>query len=402
MAVSLEVCTCFEELAHMQGEWDNFVEANGADIFMTYDWCRIWWKYYGKGRNLKIFIFRNNDELVGMIPLFFEKIWLGPIYIRVVKIVGSDFTLAQFSLPIRDCFLKEVVEGLAGKLYDLDWDIIHIGPIAGRYGNLLDLEKAMDFSSNSFAEVETEERGVQTYFDLAESWENQLLTLSKKERGDIRRNYRYVAKVVDDIDKPVQTVVADSNNIQEIFNDFVEMHKDHWNRLNKAGHFGDWPKSFDFHFEMSKSQLACGRLRLFKVVVDGNCLGYEYDYKFGQNYFEILNARSCGEKYINISLGKIVFSEHVKKAIDEKVDCIDSMRGRYDHKIKMGGRLYPMHSIYITKKGYMRERRTRLFRLLSKLYNICYYKIWFSRLAPKVMKKRGSLRKLWIRTQAFS
>lgn len=397
--VTVELFSSFDKILSLQEEWDAFVGANGADIFMTYDWCRIWWKYYGKGRDLKIFIFRNNDELVGIIPVFMEKIWLGPVFVKAVKIVGSDFTLAQFSLQIRDCFLKEVVEGLVEKLYGLDWDIIHVGSMAGKYGSFLDVEKALSYSFNSFAVVRLKERDVQTYFDLAESWENQFLTLSKRERGDIRRNYRYIAKVIDDIDKPVQIVVADSNNIQEIFNNFVEMHKDHWNRLNKAGHFGDWPDSKEFHYEQAKVALKRGRLRLLKININDICLGYEYDYKCGHNYFEVLNARTSEEKYKNISLGKIIFCEQAKKAIKEKVGCIDSMRGKYDHKIKMGGKLYPIRSLFVIRKKFLVSIRVNIFLALARLFNILYYKIWFCRLAPKLPFRRRLLWKLWIRTR---
>ena len=172
--------------------------------------------------------------------------------------------------------------------------------------------------------------------------------------------------------------------------------------LNKAGHFGDWPKSFDFHLEMAAEQLDRGRLRLFKVAVDGTTLGYEYDYKCGQNYFELLNARTHEDRFRKISLGKIAFSEQIRKAIDEKITTIDSMRGKYDHKSKMGGKLYPMHSIYVIRNGCLRRIKVQLLRLLSGLYNFCYYRIWYLRVAPKILKKRNPLSKLWIRTEAFS
>jgi len=402
MDMSVEVCKSFDEVSISSTEWDDFVEDVCGDIFMTYDWCRVWWKYYGENRNLRLFIFRSDDELVGIVPLFFEKIWLGPVFVRAVKIVGSDFTLSQFSLPIRDNFFKEVTDELSNKLHVLKWDIIHIGPIAGRYNSFVELKECLRLSFNSCAEVESSEKGVQTYFDLAENWEDHLSTLSKRERGDVRRNYRYIAKIFDDTDKPIQTIAADSNNIEEMFGAFATMHKAHWNMLNKAGHFGDWPGSFDFHYEMSRIQLKRDRLRLFKIVDGGVCLGYEYDYKCGQNYFEILNARIRDDRFKNISLGKIAFSEQAKKAIDEKVSSIDSMRGKYDHKIKMGGKLYPIHSVYVVRRGYFREIKVRLFRLLSRLFNICYYKIWFSRIAPKVLKKRKHLSRLWMRTHFFS
>jgi CelD/BcsL family acetyltransferase involved in cellulose biosynthesis len=87
--LKVDVFDSFDELASMQQEWDNFVESVGSEIFLTFDWCRIWWKYYGKNRTLRVFVFRINNELLGIIPLFFEKIWLGLVPIRTVKIVDG-------------------------------------------------------------------------------------------------------------------------------------------------------------------------------------------------------------------------------------------------------------------------------------------------------------------------
>ncbi len=43
--------------------------------------------------------------------------------------------------------------------------------------------------------------------------------------------------------------------------------------------------------------------------------------------------------------------------------------------------------------------RASLFASLSRLLHLCYYRIWFSRLAPRLPFKRRPLWKLWIRTR---
>ena len=58
-AVTVGVYDSFESLASMAGQWDNFVESVGGEIFLSYDWCRVWWKYYSKNRELKVLVFRS-------------------------------------------------------------------------------------------------------------------------------------------------------------------------------------------------------------------------------------------------------------------------------------------------------------------------------------------------------
>ena len=81
--ITVEIYHIFDALANMQQEWDDFIESVGGEIFLTYDWCRIWWKYYGHKRDLTIFVFRNGGEICGILPLFREKIWIGPLSIAV-------------------------------------------------------------------------------------------------------------------------------------------------------------------------------------------------------------------------------------------------------------------------------------------------------------------------------
>jgi len=69
--IVVEVYDNFEDLLDMQPSWDSFMEEMNAEIFLTYDWCRLWWKYYGKKRDLKVFVFKQNDNISGILPLFF-------------------------------------------------------------------------------------------------------------------------------------------------------------------------------------------------------------------------------------------------------------------------------------------------------------------------------------------
>lgn len=401
--IRVEEYNDFGALASMQQEWDDFVELVGSDIFMTYDWCQIWWKYYSKKRDLRVFVFRSNSEIVGIIPLFFEKLWLGPILIRAAKIVGSDFTLAQFSLPIHNKHIKGVVQ----KFFELlpsehNWDILHIGPIAGLYKHYDDLKDAYEGSFGYSYLVLNENKGVQTYFKLADTWDEYLAGLNRKERTKVRRHYRLAYKTVGDKTTSVAANCATIDNFEKIFEGFVQMHQEHWQKLRKLGHFGDWPSAREFHHELAEAQLNQNRLRLIQITLGDWCLGYKYGYIFGDNYFDFLDARSDCKELANVGLGRIIYSEMIKKAIREKAKWIDSMRGKYKHKLEMGGQLFPTRSLYLIPKKPTIIVRVKLFRLFAYLLNFFYYRAWFGRIAPKLNVKRKPLWKIWIRSHSFA
>jgi hypothetical protein len=174
------------------------------------------------------------------------------------------------------------------------------------------------------------------------------------------------------------------------------MHQSYWERLGNLGHFGDWPESHEFHCEMANNQLRYDRLRLFEIKCGAQSLGYEYNYKFGKRYFEFLNARTDMQQLAKISVGKVVFCEEVKKALEEGVKCIDSMRGKYEHKLRLGGKLFPIRNIYIIPRKLPTMIRVFIFRIFALFLDLFYYKIWYCRLAPKLPFRRRPLWKVWI------
>ncbi len=400
--VQVKLFCSFEELAALQPRWDELAESAGTGIFLTYDWCRIWWKYYGKNRDLRVWVFQRGTDLVGILPLFLEQIRLGPVCVRAAKLVGSDHTLAQFSLPIAREHIAEVAEALFEPLLKEAWDVIHIGPLAGLYEHYDVLREALQRTLGDECGITYKEKQVQTYFFVADTWEGYLATLTKNARRSIRRKYKALKQVMQSRPGNLTSDFATLQDVDEMFRGFVHMHQKHWKKKGRPGHFGDWPDSFDFHEEMVRAQLPHDRLRLMKIHWGQDCLAYEYAYKFGDKYFAFLNARTDSQDVADVSVGTIVFAEQMKKAISENVRYIDDMRAKYDYKMRLGGRLFPMRDIYILRKQPLRLARVHIFKLLSRFLHLCYYRIWYIRVAPRLPLPRRALWRIWIRSNAFA
>jgi CelD/BcsL family acetyltransferase involved in cellulose biosynthesis len=396
--IQVKVFGNFDELAPIQKEWDDFVESEGGDIFLTYDWSRVWWKYYGEGRELSVFIFRNDGNLVGIIPVFFEKIRLGPIAVKAVKIVGADYNLAQFFLPIRFEYMELVINVLFKVMSQEKWDIVHLGPMAGLYPHTDHLIKAINGSMNTVCRVFVKRKGEHTYFHLSDSWEKQLEKMNKSDQKDISRSYRRLRKNLKNPTVNVEISYATKKNFQLYFDEFVKMHQTYWHKIGKAGHFEDWPDAIEFHREMAEKQLQHNRLRLLKIFAENNCLGYEYDYWFGNRCFELLAGRSEEEVLAGVSVGKINYSEKMHNLIRNNIYNIDSMRGRYAYKLRLGGKAYPTENLYVVPRKGSIFLRVLLFYIFSRILHICYYKIWYCRMARIFPVKRCSLWEIWIRS----
>ncbi|MCX5704160.1 MAG: GNAT family N-acetyltransferase [Candidatus Omnitrophica bacterium] len=397
--IDIQIYESFDQVSKLQKEWDKFMESMGGEVFLTYDWCCIWWKYYGKKRDLRIFIFRCNGAILGVLPMFVEKIWVGPIYAKVMKIIGTDFTLTTASLPILKESMVEVIKLFLREVKMRGGcDIIHFGPISGRYEFFEDFIGACDHSKGKSWHIRTKNNDVQTYFKIADNWDDQIASLSHEQRRAMRRKYERILKE----GRLIECIQASQDNFYQLFDGFVQMHQAHWQNQGKAGHFGAWPSSYEFHRDVAAIQLKHERLRLYEIKLDGSVIGYNYGYKFGDTYYYLLFGRGSFENESKTDFVRIDFGEMIKRAVKENVKWFDTMRGRYEYKLHLGGELFPIKNVYLISNNLFTRMRVTAFRLLAKGIDLCYSKIWRSRIVPRIRIKVGPFWGTWIKSCQLS
>ncbi len=397
--LQVEIYDNFETLCTFQPEWDAFMESVDAEIFLSFDWCRIWWKFYGKKRRLAIFVFREENSICAILPLFLEAIWLGPISARVIRIVGADYMPVTVSVPIKRDFTDLVVKMLLKEIEPRwRWDMFYLGALCGKYPLVDQLVHAFKSSLGTSYRFEVKSNDVQTYFQVAKDWDHQVAGLAKNQRTNVRRTYREISGN----NISVSSRLASKEEYSQMFNNFVQMHQDHWQQIGKPGHFGAWPASADFHREVGGIQLGLNRLRLIEIKFDDQVVGYEYLYKFNSTYYWFLNARA--ERRINarIDYKWIAFHKKIENALKDSVSSIDGMRGRYDYKLLMGGKYVPIRNLFIYSKTLPTATRITLFRLLAWLLDVCYSKLWHARIAPRLGVERKVFWDNWIRVHPFA
>lgn len=399
--VGLPVChvyRSFSELPIDQAEWDDFIIRNGCNFFSTYDWCRIWWNHYGTKRELRIYIVRVGDVLAGIFPLFSEKIWLFPVFLHALKFIGSDHAITHFFLPVRRDLMEEVTGALFREIREGKNDIIWFGPMSGLSVDWDMVGKSIAGAFKDSYHTRIRDAGEQIYYHLADSWENQLLRISRSDVKDLERSTRRLLKMYGSGNDEIKREYSDSRSLQEDFTGFVDMHRMNWKKQGMLGHFGDWPGSIKFHRELAFDQLPKGRLKLLKISIGGKVLGYFYDYVLGNTSLEILAGRSEDKDLSKISIGKINHSEKMKLHIQDKVTLLDSMRGKYDYKVKFGGTAYMTKSILLFSNHPWNGIRIWLFRKSARLLHLLYYRLWFCRFAVYYPFTRKPLSEKWIKT----
>src|SRR5437879_5515859 len=128
--LTVELVDTREKFASLRREWDDLVSARTGDIFQSFDWMFLWWKYYGvhPDRRLHILVFRADSRPAGIAPLFLEQDrFFGFAFRKRLRMLGcgvskngspdllsefgvSDYldvvTLPEFEIQVVDSFVR--------------------------------------------------------------------------------------------------------------------------------------------------------------------------------------------------------------------------------------------------------------------------------------------------------
>lgn len=379
------IASSFEQVAALQEKWDAMALETGADVYSTYDWARIWWRHYGEERELKIHVFQKNGDVCAIVPIFVEALGWGPIEMRVARLAGCDHSVTTCGLVARAEDLKWIVSSLAKTCIDAGCDAMEFGPLAGDDHIVGALNKAV--AETEFRRSRLSDRHPHMLFNVAPTYDEFLEALSAKERRNVRRDERRLRE---------QGVVQIEANVRHgsvagQMERFVEMHQAQWIREGQLGHFGDWPRAREFHNELAECMSRRGRLLLTKVQAGSRVVAMEYSYHWGNSVHWVLGARLPG------ITGRTGFCALMQQCQERKVRRIDALRGYYEYKRLLGAQVTQQRVVTAMRPEWLRGLRAKGLGGASRVLDLLYYRLWFSRLRRRLGVAGHPLRRCWIR-----
>jgi CelD/BcsL family acetyltransferase involved in cellulose biosynthesis len=394
--LTVTVLDSFDAGSVAREEWDNLVQDLGGNIYVTYDWCRIWWRHYGENRRLRIYVLRRGRRLVGVAPMFIERVRLGPVSLKIGKRVGADFALTIFALPLApNCADIAYAELITRLIVSEKCDAVWFGLMPGNDTTANNLREACCELQELVTVARDAPAGPHTLFHLPDSFDAYLAGLDKRQRQNYRRDTNLLSRTF----KVESDVVKDPLQAQEVFADFKSAHDRQWQAEGKLGHFGDWPRSDLFNADLTNELSRLGRFRMVRIVADGRVVAWQYAFVFGDCCFWRLPARVAENELARFGLGRLGLIQLIEAMIAEGVHRIEAGVGRYDYKRQLGGQVLELRSVLVVKKHVWAVLRARLFLQLSDFLQLVYYRVWFVRLAPRLRLCRRPLWRTWIRSR---
>jgi len=390
---AVAVYDSFEDASVGREEWDKFVQDVGGDIYVSYDWCRIWWRHYGQGRQLRLFIFREGRHLVGLAPMFIERLRLGPVSIKIAKRVGADFAGTIFSLPFASDFVEVAYSELITQLIgNENCDAVWFGFMPGNDPTIKGLREACRSLQGLVTIARDTQVGPHTQFRLPDSFEAYLTKLDSRQRQNYRRRFKLLQKSF----KVESDVIRDPLQAHAAFVDFKTMHTHQWQAEGTLGHFGDWPQSEPFNADLVNELSRLGRFRMVRLFADEKVISSQYVFVFGDCCYWRLPARAPESNWDRFGLGVLGMVELIKEMINEGVRRIEAGVAHYDYKIHFGGEELRYHSLLVMVNRTNAALRTRIFLKLSDLLHLVYYRAWRLRVARHFPLRVGTLWQKWI------
>lgn len=388
-ALTVEVHRSFDDLTDIRDEWDALVQSIGGDLFATFDWCDVWWKHYGVRRSLEIHTVRRDGVLIAALPLFRETVRIGPVALRVVRLVGCDHGVTTCQLIMHPGDASAVLDIVLNRIAELGrWDVLSIGPLPGYSDQDLQIVGALR-ECDGVQSVTVRDLDPHMLFDLPSDFDAYLKGLSTKERRNVRRDERKL----EDRGPITRRCVDDPEQVQEAFTAFITLHQQHWTGKRHLGHFGDWPDAEAFHREMVDRQLQRKRLTLITVHAGDDLVASEYAYHFADRAHWILAARQPRIP------GRIGYCALVREAMERGVTCVDGLRGLYEYKRLLGARIERQKMITATRSAALGSLKTAMFRVAARWLDLLYYRLWFCRVAPRIGWRPKPLWRIWIRSR---
>lgn len=392
--------TAAADLVPLQAEWQALATRVRADVFTLPDWIAVWWDHFGRGQRLHCLVARHQGRLVGVLPFCSRLLWIGPLPVRVARLAGFDPNCIAFQLALEDAWARPVFDAaLQHLLGPGGCAAVSFTPVSDLAGYLPVLQglAAPEAGQPAQFALRDDPAGSHVVFDFTGPFDDYLALLTKKRRGQFRRD-------VKGLQETFAMTRDDFAPDAAAFDDFVPFHGQQWQATGKGGHFNDWPGSAAFYHDVAARTATGAKLvQLDRLNGTGGALATEFSLVAGPTAHWRLPARRLDPDVDRLSAGKVVFILMFERMIKAGITRVEAGRGDYGYKIDYGGQTVPVHRLIVTRDGGWARLRLRAVLAWADLLNLLYYRIWFLKLSPRLRRRTGGkpqpLWRIWIRTR---
>jgi CelD/BcsL family acetyltransferase involved in cellulose biosynthesis len=324
--LSIEEVNDIETYSSLGERWDALLQkSSDNNIFLTWEWLFIWWRHYGEGKQLRILLIKEQDKIIGIVPMMQWQYKKGPFHINLLENICAEE--CDYSGAILTERVDESVAILLKYLQKITSDsktIVRIWHVPERSNFLSVLRKEHPVFIKSL--ILNERLSSQCpYIDLPTTREEYFQTLGKRTREHIRRRAKYLEN---DFTVEFKKYTGDED-LQSMLENLFLLHQERWQARNIVSKF-QTPQARGFYVEVSEVFHQKGWLNLSFVNINGRIASIEWGFNYDRTYWSM--TFSFDIDYSRYSLGRIHSMYLIQDAINNGQRKFDMLKGIEDYK----------------------------------------------------------------------
>jgi CelD/BcsL family acetyltransferase involved in cellulose biosynthesis len=322
-------------------EWNGLLQRSGTNtIFLTSEWQRTWWNWYGEESRLWVLAVRDGPELVGVAPLHAGSSSQG---LGTLQLVGGTELSDYLDLIV---VADEREAAVYGALWDFlsnergpAWDVLDLHNVPASSATLEILPPLS--AATGGVKVRSVVEGVCPVINLPSSWDSYLTLLSKKQRHEVRRKVGRASR-----DAVVRWYyLDDSALLDKEVEDFVMLHRK--SGVQKKAFMDE--RTQGFFREIAGVAFQRGWLRLASLVVNGAKAASMFCFEF-DSAFLVYNSGYDPDLYPSLGTGIVLIAHCIRDAIERGIAVFDFLRGEEEYKYRFGGARTEIQNLTLSKE----------------------------------------------------
>jgi CelD/BcsL family acetyltransferase involved in cellulose biosynthesis len=296
-----------DALDSLRDDWARLAATSG-NVFATWEWNRLWWRHYGRGRALRIGVAQRNAEVEAIVPLF---MW-SRRPLRVLRLMGHGHGDCLGPICDREDdktakrVLRRVLETQAHDVFigdwvasDRNWSRVLRGRIVRRTGYpILRLPES--------------------------SWDAFLAGQSQRFRKRARNLRNRIER-----EHAVSYRYADAASLERDLDVAFRLHQARFGAHSGCNFCGNHEQ---FHRKFAATALERGWLRLLMMELDGAPACFEYGFLFESAYFAYQAGRD--PEWDWYSVGFVLELECIRRALEDGATEYRFLGGEEDYKYR--------------------------------------------------------------------
>jgi len=313
----------FKDFEGYQEQWEKILDDLPADSpFLTYEWLSAYWKHFQKDRKLVGLVFKEKEQVQGIIPLmaYHETIKFYPL--RKISFVGreysdrADLIIGQNKGKVVDALIHFFAEDFR------NWDVIHLEQIPEKSDSIGMLRHCARKNGLLF---ECWEQSVCPYIVLNQ----ELGRMMEKRDGSFRKEIRKSARRLQDMGKVTFSRSISHENIDALIKTAVLMDEKS-QKVQEGKTLFTNPVTREFLKDVAVAFSQRKWLDFATLELNETPIAYEFHFRYKEKNFAYTG--SFDQTYASFAPGTGIMYRLIQDSIDQGIKEYDLLQGGHEYK----------------------------------------------------------------------